>query len=372
MTGNMRFSFYILLLGVILTTLSWGEKGEYIHIQNKSGGLIEIEKENQRFAVGTVIKPVTMINPLGFRAAQWAKTGCVAAIGANGIHLKVTQREKDPYISGGIRSVLINILPVEYLNVDDYSASIILGSIITNIPAGNIIFGLFSPYVNNEVKIKKTNNNKYVKLPYYYSPMINDELLIRIKKPVLDINEIVFENRKEGLIKIYYKNGKSKNIAKVLQPVSGIGRFEGSQYIESSRVRANHPGVICISTSPRRIETEINKDENRGGFQIVPSIHASDLEMNLLKSPKAQWMIIKPCDSQNTLLEGKEPLFSGYIRPGNHVQIKIDQGEWEDLPVITGVINDAFTPEGLMRYYATKGIKRDIKEGVTHIRIILN
>ncbi len=81
MTCDMRFSFYILLLGVILTTLSRGAKGKYIHIQNKSGGLIEIEKENQRFAVGTVIEPVLMINPLGSRAAQWAKTGCLAAIG---------------------------------------------------------------------------------------------------------------------------------------------------------------------------------------------------------------------------------------------------------------------------------------------------
>ncbi len=86
-----------------------GCKSEFIYIQNNSGCLIVIEKENQRFEIGTVVKPVTMINPLGFWADQWARTGCVAAIEVNGLHLKVTQREKVPYISGGIRNVLICI-----------------------------------------------------------------------------------------------------------------------------------------------------------------------------------------------------------------------------------------------------------------------
>jgi len=70
-------------------------------------------------------------------------------------------------------------------------------------------------------------------------------------------------------------------------------------------------------------------------------------------------------------LEGTEPLFSGYIRPGAQVQMRIDNSDWKDLPALAGKIDDAFTPIGLQRYSTEKGITRQIKYGVTHFRILL-
>ena len=76
------------------------------------------------------------------------------------------------------------------------------------------------------------------------------------------------------------------------------GRFEGTEFTGVGRIRANHPGVICISTS---------KEGKLGGFQIIPARHAQVLSE--VYGPLDQWMVVGPD------LEGSEPLFRGHLRP---------------------------------------------------------
>jgi hypothetical protein len=131
---------------------------------------------------------------------------------------------------------------------------------------------------------------------------------------------MIFENRFGGLIylKYYYLEINPKIIGQVLKPVYGIGRFTGSQYTAKGRLRANHSGVICISTSPYG---------KIGGFQIIPANHAMSPEMTNAIT-KTQWMVIAPINADDPSLEGVAPFFSSYLCP-RYNKDDISKEDWE-------------------------------------------
>ena len=151
---------------------------------------------------------------------------------------------------------------------------------------------------------------------------------------------IIFQNKYKGKVLLKYPDGSSKVVAYVLRPVAGVGRFAGTKYLNSGRVRANHAGVIDISTS----------DSGRvGGFQIIPSSHAQSPEMRVAKYMN-QWMVVGPVDLSGKSLEGVAPLFRYYLKPQYNgddifardweqkflsrflVEAKI-KGKWKPLPI---------------------------------------
>jgi hypothetical protein len=129
--------------------------------------------------------------------------------------------------------------------------------------------------------------------------------VIRIERPRHYPREIIFENRFGGLITIQYGEEKPKPIGQVLRPVQGIGRFIGSYFSEVGRLRANHNGVIDISTSPRG---------KIGSFQIVPADHAMSPETHYIRE-LTQWMVVGPVSALDPSWEGTAPLYSAFLRP---------------------------------------------------------
>jgi len=121
------------------------------------------------------------------------------------------------------------------------------------------------------------------------------------------IRWIEFDNKFGGLITIrLLESDETVTIGQVYQPAFGVGRFEGSLFLKPGRIRANHPGVICISTSPLG---EI------GGFQIIPLEHAMSPEMKFART-LTQWMVVGPIDPRSSQeWEGLVPLFSDNIYP---------------------------------------------------------
>jgi hypothetical protein len=87
--------------------------------------------------------------------------------------------------------------------------------------------------------------------------------------------------------------------------VQGVGRFVGSYFSEVGRLRANHNGVIDISTSPRGAV---------GSFQIVPANHAMSPETHYIRE-LTQWMVVGPVSALDPSWEGTGPLFSSFLRP---------------------------------------------------------
>ncbi len=85
-------------------------------------------------------------------------------------------------------------------------------------------------------------------------------------------------------------------------------------------------------------------------------------------------MVIGEKDKTKPILEGKPPLFYGYINlsyfPNSRmnsyfVQVKIDNGEWQDPPAIIGKVDNSFTAEYLSKLYG-----KELKEGITHVKLM--
>ena len=316
-----------------------------IRLINELDGKIEISLNQGATwqSIGRVVKPANKVNPKGYTASAWAKNGTVAAIAVNALHIKVNLNPKDD------KGVIFSILPKEQLEVlpKDYSSYLSpSSSIFTDIPAGSSIFGGgFSPFVGNPVYVEL--KGKLTPIAQDYVPKEGDIIIIKVEKPVRYPARIIFENRFGGFITLIYPDGEEKKIGEVFKPVQGTGNFLGSLYTRWGRIRANHCGVICISTSPQG---------KVGGFQIIPAYHGMSPEMGNARI-LTQWLVVGPLGGYDPSPEGTAPLFSNFIQPSFNaediyerdfhlwlkrllgrslVQVKIKNGKWQSMPRLIG------------------------------------
>lgn len=329
------------LLGMLLLTGNvWAQEKYRLQINNQVGGEIKVSQDggNTWEKIGQVVIPTNKLSREGFAASTYGKAGRVTAAAVNALHVKVDQQ--------GDKPILFSILPQETMEsgFDPKSYFASSSSIFTDIPAGKEIFGGgFTPFVGNQVLV----GPELKPLDSSYSPQVGDLLTIIVERPDRYPAQMIFENKPGGKVTVRYLNGDTQEIAQVVKRVSGIGRFTGSHYAETGRIRANHPGVICVSTSPR---------EQIGGFQIIPSIHASHLPY---VQGSTQWMVVAPL-TEEKFLEGEAPLFAELIQPrylegkwleNFLVDVKINNGPWQPMPLLVGLQPNA------------------LKE-VTHLRIL--
>lgn len=387
-----------------------------IIIENEANGAIyRLDPDGTETVLGNVVVPAdaTYTAADGFWAAQYTRanngnTGSVVATAVNAIHLRVGPEEwYDPEeAQNGRDSVwkpqLITLMPDrEYYKSGPGPHP---GRIATNIPGGKKLFGgVSAPYVGSAVYYKDGDGNWQPLEQFYRSHTFQEapaEIMIEVAKPKTThgkIKEITFENKVGGDITVHYENGFTKAIATVLQRVEGTGRFGGSEYAEVGYVRANHGGVLDLSTSPYAGFTW--DQELLGGFQIVPANHAvysrHFLDLNYIERP--QYMIVGPLGStpdrlldpvyfdENGIsyephLEAVAPLFGSYIKPkyvtnhdmipshvdkskipenvikgqSTHYKFSFDDGNsWVDPTPITGSHDDSIID-------------------VTHIKVYLN
>ncbi len=356
-----------------------------IRVVNRGGGPIAVSRDGGEtwLSVGSVVSPATAVNPKGYTASMWADASAIAAAAVNAIHVKVAN---DPETD---RGVIFSVIPAgETVGAaQDRERT----SIATDIPPGDGIFGGgLSPYVNSPVYLAREG---LTPLAPDWSPSEGDVLVIRVTEPPRRIQWLDLQNRFGGLIRARFIDGEDRTIGSVLRPVVGIGRFEGTRHAAPGRIRANHPGVVDISTSPIGLV---------GGFQIVPSGHAGSPETTYIRTG-TQWMVVGPIATTEPSWEGVAPLFAGCLRPSYRpddiqhddwmrrllsrcqVQVRFDGGPWELMPRIA--IDPAASdhtdnrnhgrdglwriPGSLQPYTPLPGIANTALRGVSHIRIIL-
>ena len=262
----------------------------------------------------------------GFDASKWARPGCVAATGVNAIHLLLE-------VDRG-RGRIISLIPT-YTNAP---ASRPASAVVVEGLGGRSLWGAWAPHVGTPVTavdragrrspLSSESLPQAVALEYSVHPRADCPLYVEI------------ENRLEGAVTVVWPH-RSLPVAKVVHPFSGIGFFEGSQYQGVGRLRANHPGVVCLSTAP---------PGELGGFQILPERHAKSPEMKPAWY-EPQWLILAPLVPEHSE-PGTEPLFSGFLVPGPGdqdqaegvfgrivriptVEVRLDGGEWQPLPPVT-------------------------------------
>ena len=286
-----------------------------LKIENRPEGAISVRTSADREwqQIGRVVQPVLRVNERGYTASQWGGNSTVVASAVNAIHLKV----RDFNEQGG---VIFSILPRHIdsgkgLPYSSYSSP--ASSLQTDIKAGESIFGgKWSLLVGNPVFLQ--GEQELTPLPTDYSPVSGDVLVIKVLIPRNYPSAIIFENRYNGRVLLEYPGRKPLVVARVLKPVVGIGRFIGTKDTPPGRIRANHSGVIDISTSLLgRV----------GGFQIIPVEHSESPEMSNARL-LTQWMIVGPVGFEDPALRGHAPLFSEVLQPRYLEELAATTQEW--------------------------------------------
>lgn len=293
--------------------------------------------EGEWATVGRVLRPATAAVTT-FPAARYAAPGTVAAIAVHGIRIRL------PASGGTLRG--ISIQPREFGHLPHRYGGHVPGpsAILTDIPAGTAIFRELAPLVGDTVRLERSGAARDI--PPGWRPSPGDVLRIDSVEPEDAPQEIVLENRPGGSVEAVFRDGSRKRLARVIRPVRGTGRFDGTAYTGAGALNTNHGGVITISTAPAlRPEDEGRPPECRGGFQIIPSGHARSQPV------MPQSMVVAPLEEAPPL-EGQPPLFAGVLSLGDGspvVEMLAPGAGWVPLPAILGKHDDSFTKAGLAR-----------------------
>jgi len=263
--------------------------------------------------VGRVVRYTTQVTRQGYTASKWVSPGHVAATAVNAIHISAGYNAEDD------RGVVFSLLPRELLSAPSTYSSFLSpdSSIYTDIPAGQGVFGGGgAPFVGNSVYLQAAG--ELVPIDDSYNPARGDVLVIIVDRPLHYPIAAEFENHPGGRVSLVYADGSRDQLGWVVKPVWGVGRFLGGIYTGIGRVRANHAGVIDISTS---------SVGDLGGFQIIPFGHSISPEMgNAWKL--TQWMIVAPLRESDSLWDGITPLFSQHLRP-DYLSDDLSAPDWE-------------------------------------------
>jgi hypothetical protein len=235
----------------------------------------------------------------------------------------------------------MSLIPSQtFANAPGYGTSFIVEGV-----GGAGLWGQYAPFVGspayivNQVGVPVLFNN--IQLFQFAAA-----LEIRVYRPESEIEYFEIENFAGGRA-WYHDAAGDHQFAVVESGVSGTGRFEGTLYQGLGRVRANHPGVICVSTCHKR---EI------GGFQIVPLSHTYSDEMQKTRG-MSQYIVLRGVDFEE--IAGQSPFFKGWLRPGDTdaadsktgwVSCNID-GEWQELPNISGLTEHTLENVSAFRIY---------------------
>ncbi|GHV52471.1 hypothetical protein FACS1894216_08680 [Synergistales bacterium] len=295
------------------------------------------------FDLGEVVRIPDKSRWPSYTASAWGGESSVAASAVNAIHLLMSvEKEKGRTMS---------IIPLDTIA----PAAGTDASIVIDAPAGKGLFGAWAPPVGSRVSVL-TASGDIRPLDKTNVPVGGDSLVIGVYAE--DMPYMVdFENRPGGRVTSWSRSD-AKVIARVIRPVGGSGRFEGTLFQDGGRIRANHSGVIDVSTSPRG---EI------GGFQIIPWDHALTSKEMQGAWQLTQWMIIGPPDGKSEM-GGTFPLFAGGLIPGTSegdglwdmwstygrrplVTARLDGGEWQKLPNAAGRVDDALKNVTHLRIY---------------------
>lgn len=298
--------------------------------------------DGREFSLGTVRDIPTSTRWPGYTASKWAVPGTVAASAVNAVHLTLSV-EKDA-------GRTMSILPLHTVA----PAAGAKAFLTLDVPAGTGFFGGWAPPVGTPVKVRKTDG-RTLSLAENGLPSAGDVMIFEVseaERPYI----VDTENRPGGRVIGWYPSGP-KVLARVIRPVKGSGRFGGTEFQGTGRIRANHSGVIDVSTAPRGVV---------GGFQVLPFLHSKSKEMGGAWQ-LTQWLIIA---SENGIpLPGTAPLFAGNLLPGSQLSdalwdmwstygrkplalCRIDGGPWQKFPGGAGRQDHVFDRVTHIRIYS--------------------
>ena len=298
-----------------------------VNIPLVAGRQVRVNRPNgESRQIGAVVSVPTRTLWPAFEASRWGQPGSVVASSVNAIHILLgVERGRGRIIS----------LLATYTTAP---AARTTGSVLIEGVGGTGIWAAWAPAVGTPVYAVDAHGKRSPLSTESLNQAKSLEYDVLIKRNAPYYVEI--ENKLDGNVTVMWPN-RAVVVGRVVHPVTGIGYFDGTQYQSTGRIRANHPGVVCIATAPHGV---------RAGFQIIPLANARSPEMKAAWS-EPQWMIIEPIVAEYSAA-GKAPLFSLLLVPGPHprdnadwlwgsilhipqVQYRTESGEWVDFPEVT-------------------------------------
>lgn len=295
--------------------------------------------------IGRVLGFPTESRYPGFTASKHGGGAQIIASAANAHHIQIDVEE------GAGRTV--SIIPMRtYVAASGGMDT----SFIIEGEGGLGLWGEWSPYVGNPVY---AINAAGIPVPFNDPRLLEHAkaVEIRVFAPDDGIEYFEIENRLQGRAWYHTPYG-DHDFAVVLQPVKSTGRFEGTVFEGRGMVRANHPGVVCISTSDRG---------HVGGFQIVPRNHTFSAELQKTRR-MSQYIVLRGVEWED--LTGQPPFFRGTVRPGDEsdpsrttgrVFCLID-GAWSELPEANGISEHSMEKIEAFRIYSAEADLSDMGE----------
>jgi hypothetical protein len=282
-----------------------------------------------------------------YTASAWGHSGAVTASAVNAVHILISVED------GQGRTM--SVIPRETIAPAAGPGA----AIVLDCRAGESFFGAGAPPAGTRITVRSGTS---VHPLGEYLPKEGDVLIFKVYEKNAPYM-VDFENRPGGRV-VAWRRGGADVIARVIRPLGGTGRFEGTLYQWRSRVRANHSGVIDISTSDYG---------TIGGFQIIPWDHALNSKEMQGAWGATQWMIIGPVDGKS-MMGGTAPLFAGGLVPGpsrkerlwdmwstygrkSLVMARIDGGSWGMLPPSAGKADESLKSVTHLRIYFPRTTK---------------
>jgi hypothetical protein len=318
-----------------------------VEIENRPGGAVLARfPDGSERRIGSVRRAAAAARPVvgGFHAACYVRPGIVCATAVNALHIKAGPvAAYDPRRPTANPAVNFNLAPAESppgavdLSPDDlppilpapFGPRATDATVHTDVPGGTGIFGgAYAPFTGTPVDMDAGAG--WVPLEVWARPDPERPMARRIRMRVLEAVRrpvaIELENRAGGLVRLHHAGAAPRVVAVVLKRVRGTGNFAGAELAGVGELRANHPGVICLSTAPRG---------KLGGLQIIPANHARYMGYPWGASSH-QWMVVASVASAGAATmpghthgyldvhgelnfrpphEGIAPLFASYLRP---------------------------------------------------------
>ncbi len=316
--------------------------------------------DGTQISLGKIVRLPQKSRWPGYSASAWGEPGCVSATAVNALHLLLAVEKE--------RGRTLSVLPLETIA----PAAGADAGLVVDAPAGRGLFGAWAPPVGTPVFVRQADGSERALSEIGQSaphiPQKGDTLVFDVS--IIETPYFVeIENRPGGRVVAWSQRDGAALLGRVIHALGGVGRFEGTLFQDSGRLRANHPGVVDISTSPVG---------QIGGFQIIPWDHALASKEMQGAWDMTQWLIIAPADGKSHL-GGTAPLFKeGFVPGPAHGEVlwnapvggkpdifatygrksltlcRLDGGPWQWLPEATGRNDTALAHVTHLRIYFPK------------------
>jgi hypothetical protein len=211
-------------------------------------------------------------------------------------------------------------------------------------------------------------------------------ILIRSLEENLPMESLEIENRIGGNVTAKWAGSRAPQvIARVEQAVRGVGRFVGSEFVQTvGSIRANHAGVLCVGTTDIATAPDLVRpipanqiNELRGGFQIVPSIHYRDESMRSGGNHSEVYLVVGPVSGTpadairyDSGVEGTYPLFNGGFSAGKGTTWVRFTGESQWIELRDAIAQGRFVAPDGKPIEHLRGYQKTVLENIAGIRLV--